>query len=844
MVRFGYVISLLLSTFSLVWTQPDLQGNIVYISHQQMYPGEVVVVRSLISNLGNTQTPAHIQIFAHYYLSLDPQWDPTDIYLGDNQIDTSLPMGESFEEIIRIFNIPDDCMQGQYYLLYVMDPDNLIVETNESNNVDILYPIEIREAPIGKVELVGLISNVSTSYVHPGDLISARSYVRNVGSVSNSVAHTFLTFYMICPDTVWDTLSCIRIGAENFGDPFLPAMQIMLDEDIRIPDTLSPGNYSLWYQVDAEQQVAEFDEMNNIRKWGQVNVSIPWYLRWWAKSSYVIIISISIFFLIKFIIRQRQIRASLREAERIREVEQFKSRFYTNITHEFRTPLTVILGMTQELYRSGQAMKEDVFQHYLENIENSGKTLLLLINQLLDLAKLESDSLVFHPIQADIIPFLRYIYTAFDSYAANKHLQYSFHTQLESLEMDFDPVCLQLILSNLISNAIKFTPEQGKVEVIIGLRESTSNQAETASAPSFIQLTVSDTGIGIAKDQQERVFDRFYQVDDSPTRPETGTGIGLALTREIVYMMEGDIHLKSKLNDGSSFCVSLPISKHAPRQALILQADVPESQLTPADVEILKEEEGEDIRARVLIVEDQKLVVEYMSICLSGKYQLLTASDGKVGLEKAIAEVPDIIITDVMMPEMDGFELCHHLKTNLHTSHIPIIMLTAKASIEDKLQGLSRGADAYLTKPFNQDELFIRIHQLLLLRKRLQQRYRDLSVAPPIDENMHIEDAFLQKLKKRIEVDISDTQLSVPEICKQIGMSHTQLHRKVKALTGRSISRFVRYIRLQKGYELLQSSTLNIAEIAYDVGFKDPNYFSRTFAEEFGATPTEIREQS
>ena len=523
------------------------------------------------------------------------------------------------------------------------------------------------------------------------------------------------------------------------------------------------------------------------------------------------------------------------KAERLRELDRFKSRFYTNITHEFRTPLTVIRGMAGQI-------REDIKVKTL--IQRNSDRLLKMVNQLLDLSKLESNTLTIKWIRGNVIPYLQYLTESCHSLAENKKLNLAFFSQEEVLIMDYDETKLQQILINLLSNAIKFTPEFGSVKVI-------TSQVIEKGEP-FLTIKVTDTGQGIPQEKLPHIFDRFYQTNDSSTRQSEGSGIGLALVKELVHLLAGRVEVRSELGKGSTFKVLLPIRQEVDtmdaveHSTIVSEASI-ESTKVPAEREsppvpasragiVLKD------KPQVLIIEDNADVTEYIISCLSSDYSMQTARNGKEGLEKALESIPDVILSDVMMPEMDGFEVCQRLKNDRKTSHIPIVLLTAKATQADKVAGLKHGADAYLTKPFDKEELLIRLQNLARQSKRLQERLTNpVKTEDPVSELESREAAFLQELHQIIDTNMEDEQFGTQRLCRAIAMSRTQLHRKLKALTNQSTASYIRSRRLQKAKNLLESTNLPIGEIALRVGFKDFSHFSRSFHKEFGAKPSETR---
>jgi len=527
--------------------------------------------------------------------------------------------------------------------------------------------------------------------------------------------------------------------------------------------------------------------------------------------------------------------------EKLKGLDQMKNRLFTNITHEFRTPLTVMLGMAGQLESTTQ---EDKARRKLALIRRNGRSLLNLIKQMLDLSKIEDNKLKVSYVQGDVLPYIRYITESFHSLANAQNIMLRVVAKEAEIIMDYDPERIRQMLSNLLSNAIKYTPSGGKVKVEI----STGGDAQKQ-----LLITVEDTGPGIPADDLPHIFDRFYQSDDSIARAG-GTGIGLALTKELAKLLEGDVSVDSKVGEGTAFTLKLPITRSAVLAGEpLLDALEPELPMEETANAVPVTATPVSLQApTLLIVEDNPDVVEYLADCLDGQYQLEYAFNGRLGIEKALEMIPDIIISDVMMPEKDGFELCDALKNDERTSHIPIVLLTAKADVESRISGLNKGADAYLAKPFHQGELIAVLAQLVELRARLQARYANIpaeGLRAGEEDNVQkdefsMEDAFLKKATALIQEHIGDASFAVQEFSKALGMSYPVVHRKLSALTGYSPSLFIRSIRLNHAKELLRNSDHTISEIAYDCGFKDPKFFSRVFSKEFGQSPSAFRSAS
>jgi signal transduction histidine kinase/CheY-like chemotaxis protein len=573
-------------------------------------------------------------------------------------------------------------------------------------------------------------------------------------------------------------------------------------------------------------------------------------------SGFFLIISFAVFLQLRYSINQT---AEIKEAEkkRMQELAEMKTRFYTNITHEFRTPLTVILGMADQI-----GAKPGVhFRSGLQLIRQNGHRLLQLVNQMLDLSKLEAGAMPLQPVQGDIVPYLMYVVEPFQRLAEEKSSRVHFTCDRDSLEMDFDPEKIESLLGNLLSNAVKFSPENSDIHVRVFAPDSQDSKtyrqdggwyspAEKELSGRLIGLVVRDNGRGIPADKLPHIFDRFSRVDqdvyhDQVMRPE-GTGIGLAVVKELVKLMEGALFVKSSPGEGTEFHVYLPLTNDAPLApaAVAEPFDMQEEEI-PTENHEGKENHASSLRhelPHVLVVEDNAGVVQYLRAILEEDYQIGVAADGQEGIDMALETVPDLIITDVMMPRKDGFELCSVLKSDFRTSHIPIIMLTAKADMESTIAGLERGADAYMTKPFNSRELRTRIRKLIELRDHLREKYRSMSLPfAKIAHPVNPDEEFFDKLTKALEANMGDENFHSGDLCQSLGVSRVQLFRKLKALTGFSASHLVRSFRLNKAKELLAGTDLNVSEIAFEVGFKDPANFTHAFTREFGVAPSAVR---
>ncbi len=588
---------------------------------------------------------------------------------------------------------------------------------------------------------------------------------------------------------------------------------------------LSPGSYN--FQVKAS---------NSDGVWSEKSESILFTIKqaWWRTwLAYIIYLALAIAFADRFYRFQLSRKMSASESKRLKEINQLKNSMFTNITHEFRTPLTVIKGMTGAIKSNLDKKQFDDFDSSLEMIQRNSDGLLHLVNEMLDLAKIESGNMKLQLIQADVIPFLKYLSESFSSLAEENRISLTIYPEIDTLTMDFDANKLTSVISNLLSNAIKYTSESGKI--IFHINQITHNENPC------LFVKIKDNGLGISNEELPHNFNRFYQTDASSIRKSEGTGIGLALAKELVELMKGSIEVKSTINIGSEFSLMIPITRNAPEsKSLQLDMETHSFLSNTTSIGAKQTPEADSELPLVLIIEDNMDVAHYLKTCLINKYETIHAPDGIAGIEMALEKIPDIIISDVMMPGKDGFEVCEILKSDERSDHIPIIILTAKATEGDRLKGLSHGADAYLAKPFNEEELFTRLNQLVSQRKKLIHKIQKSGFNALLKTNA--EDPklqFLHKAEKLIHADISNSNFGSSDLARELLISESQLYRKIKAITDKSTAVFIRSTRLQYAKELLLNKDKTVSEVAYEVGFNDPSWFSRAFKDEFGFTPSE-----
>jgi len=504
------------------------------------------------------------------------------------------------------------------------------------------------------------------------------------------------------------------------------------------------------------------------------------------------------------------------ESERLKELNEFKSNVYANITHEFKTPLTVILGMVDKIQEDSKVKKL---------IKRNSDDLLDLVDRLLDLSRAETNQMTFTYVYGDVVPYINYLFESIVSSAEEKDIDLKLDSKGGGILMEYDESVIKHIVNNLLSNAIKFTPSGG--QVILRIQE----QSDVEQKALIIEVT--DTGIGIPHHEIGKVFDRFYRSSVSLNLGVRGSGLGLALVKELTENLSGSITIKSDQHSGTIFKVTLPIlqgSLAKNQEQLISEIRVSKDLSHKGDGQLISN------RPLVLLVEDNHDVMTYIELCLEDEYDLVKAHNGIEGLRLAIETIPDVIVTDLMMPLMDGIRLTSELREDKRTSHIPIIMLTAKSDQRSKIKAISTGAEVYISKPFDQEELLARLKGLIENRRKLHDYYTGEQ-----KQSAWRHDPFITELTDYILANIGDSRLNVETLKDWSLLSRTQLHRKIKAVTNMSTTQLITSIRMDKARKLMATTDMTIAELSYAVGYSDPNYFSRKFATAYGVSPSDYK---
>jgi len=531
---------------------------------------------------------------------------------------------------------------------------------------------------------------------------------------------------------------------------------------------------------------------------------------------------------------QFELEKEREEAKRMHELDLMKIKFFTNISHEFRTPLSLIMAPVDKVLKQ---IKEPEIKKQLEFANRNARRLLNMVNQLLDFRKMESHELKLHAKEGDIISFIRDAACSFNDIAEKKNISFVFDTEVDEMFCEFDHDKIERILFNILSNAFKFTPTGGHVSVLLDA------DAELGKRSRTLEIKVIDTGIGISPQKIDKIFEPFFQDDVPGSMVNQGSGIGLAIVKEFVALHHGTISAHSEVNEGSCFTVSIPLkvsnkNKESTNPANHNQ-DIFETETKQPDEAI----NPVNKKPVVLIVEDDSDFRFYIKDNLKASFTIIEATDGKEGWQKTLASHPNIVVSDISMPEMDGIELCRKIKADNRTTHIPVVLLTALIGESQQLKGLETGATDYMTKPFNFEILLSKIKNILVQQENMRKTYQKQVEIKPTDVEVESPDeAFLQKLLRLIEENIGNPNFSVEELSGDMFMSRYTLYKKILALTGKTPNEFIRHMRLKRAAQLLENGYLTVSQICYKVGFKSQKYFVKAFKSEFNVSPSSYSE--
>lgn len=614
--------------------------------------------------------------------------------------------------------------------------------------------------------------------------------------------------------------------------------------------SLAPGKYT--FQVRAKDD----DNFSDIRT-VEIVITPPWYQSWWAISIWTLLGLAVIYSITMYILSRIRHKQEILRREHLEQINEAKLQFFINISHEIRTPMTLIISPLEKLI----AEHSDKQPTYLMIYRNAQR-ILRLINQLMDIRKLDKGQMHLKFRETDIVGFIDDLMQTFEYQAQKKDIRFTFKKQLpieDSLKVWIDLNNFDKVLMNVLSNAFKYTPKEGAITVSL----TTGHQETVRGAlKHYFEISVTDTGIGIDKDKIEQIFERFYQINNDVTQSNFGTGIGLHLSRSLVELHHGTINAENRPDGtGTRFTIRLPLgSDHLKADEL----ENPEEQGNPEELseatsrpsrptrQLLPEEMAEQeakkpkakTRYRVLVVEDDDEIRRYICDELSRDFRLAECTNGREALEYILKEKPHLVISDVMMPEMDGMTLCRKMKLNLNVSHIPIVLLTAKSKAEDRVEGLETGADAYIVKPFNTELLRTTVNNLIANRERLKNKF---SGEKQVEEQMvkiemkSSDEILMQKVMKTINEHLADPALNVEMLAANVGMSRVHMHRKLKELANQSARDFIRTIRLKQAATLLREKNLTVSEVAYATGFSNLSHFSNSFHDFYGISPSEYK---
>jgi len=565
----------------------------------------------------------------------------------------------------------------------------------------------------------------------------------------------------------------------------------------------------------------------------------PFWFSWWAIIFYIMLGSVLLWYIVNFNLRKQKREFEntqrMREAKQLHEMDEMKFRFFTNISHEFRTPLTLIISPVEKLMREAKTEEEKTL---LSIIQRNASGLLELVNQLLDFRKLDVQKDTLNISVGDVVAFIKDICYSFTELANKKSINFAFSTSVSELRIEFDPEKMKKIITNLLSNAFKFTPNDGKITLKMSIIEQPTEEKKQ------LRITVSDTGIGIPAKDLDRVFERFYRVENPENGHQTGTGVGLHIVSEYVKLHKGDIGVKSTLGKGSTFSLVIPANEHVYEEIIAQnenKTELPE-ELTPEEEVISEEHRGK--LPLMLVVDDNEDFRNFIEALFTDAYRILKAEDGEAAHKIILDKMPDIIICDVMMPKMDGFELCRLVKQDIRISHIPIILLTAKAGDENKYIGLESGAEDYIAKPFNMEMLALKVSRIIERQRKTRDQFKHkVDITTGEVEITSMDEKFVKKAVALVEANIASSDFLVEDLCREMGMSRVYFYKKILSLTDKTPSEFIRFIRLKRAADLLEKSQMFVNEVAYQVGFNDPKYFRKYFKDEYGVSPNEYKKK-
>ncbi len=611
---------------------------------------------------------------------------------------------------------------------------------------------------------------------------------------------------------------------------------------------LGETNHTTYTNLSPGKYIFEVKSTNKSNVWNEkptkltIEILPPWYLTWWATVIYIILFLLGLFLILEYYKKRFQWKMELDmanyKAKHEHELTEKKLTFFTNISHDLKTAATLISAPVNDLLEAGSLNEKQI--DTLKVVKRNAERLYKLNRDLLEFRKITQNQLPLKVSDVDLKPVVYNIFEAFSKQCEKNNIEYSISYKIEDI-VTVDTKKVEKILWNLLSNAVKYTDKGGRIT--LNARQTDIDEAK------YIKLEVEDTGKGMSKEYLTKIFDRFYQVGKSETSLFGGVGIGLYIVKELVNIHHGEISVKSEPGKGSTFTVVLPAGKKFFAKNEIA---IDDNQVEPEDTFISEPDRESDQkeqetatkkynRPKVVIVEDNEDMRQYLFNHFSAENTVFVAENGKTGLDIVKKKDPDIVISDVKMPEMSGYELCDKIKNDFNTSHIPVILLTGNTSLDDKLKGMYAGADNYITKPFEIKYVDAVLKSLLVNRQKLRERFLGLAPIKEETEKLSKQDIeFINNLKEFILQNLEEQNLNIDLLAKEFAMSRSQFNRKIKALTGITPNNFIKTLRLKKAYELLKDKNNRVADVAYQTGFSDPNYFTICFKKEFGENPSQV----
>ncbi|AWW29572.1 hybrid sensor histidine kinase/response regulator [Echinicola strongylocentroti] len=758
---------------------------------------------------------------------------------------------DPFEESFKTYDVTDGLQSNEFSELAAYKRHDGEMLFGGVNGFNAFYPHEIKDNPY-KPKVAITDFQIFNKSVPLGQEFNGRVVLSQAIYESEQIDLKY-----------WENNFTFEFAALHYAAPSENQYRYKLEGfDTKWTETSAERRFASYTNIGHGEYTMKVQAANNDGLWNEQEVAAikvviapPFWLTWWAYLLYVAVAVLVLIGVRKYtligITKKHQLEVEHLTREKTEELHQMKLRFFTNISHEFRTPLTLILGPLEQLMKSGMQFSESERDRMYTLMQKNARLLLKLVNQLMDFRKIDQNKMKLFLSEQNVSDFVQELAEPFHLVGLSKEVEFDVRLQGEIHGLlDTDKV--EKILYNLLSNAFKFTPKGGKVTLSV-----TPLTAKEWDGEEAVSIQVVDTGVGIPSDRIGKVFERFFQANEKSGR-HVGTGIGLSYTKSLVEIHQGKIAFESKEGKGTTFTVILPLHKQAYKDAdnVVMNMEtgfdlLPERWI---DVDLEKDftekspvpesKAKHQKLLKVLVVDDNAEIRRLIREAFHRQYEVIEAINGEQGLALTEKEDPDLIITDVMMPVMDGVELCERLKASTKTSHIPVLMLTAKNTQEGELEGLKHGADMYLTKPFDLEKLLLRVNNLLKSREAMRQRFTNEVLLQPSEITVNSTDnSFLTQAMEVVEANMDNPEFTVEEFVKEMGMSRSKLHLKMKSLTDQSASEFIRTVRLKRAVQLMEKSDISVKEIMYQTGFNTASYFSKCFKKQFGMSPTDYLNQ-